>query len=105
MLNRLSRPSLPIVPLKAPIDLIGSPYVIDGMKGLDQVVGYEANGGTLTGSEFTLPSGDTLSALPTRDAMLPAIATFALAKQHNMPLSQLSSLLPARFTCSDRLVG
>ena len=82
---------------------IGSPHVIAGMSGTEAVVGYEANGGTLTGSDFKLLNGSTLSALPTRDALLPVLATIALAKRENKYLSQLHDLLPARFTLSDRL--
>jgi phosphomannomutase len=82
---------------------IGSPHVIAGMKGTEATIGYEANGGTLTGADFPLSNGSTLSALPTRDALLPILATVALAKRENMPLSRLHDLLPARFTRSDRL--
>lgn len=83
---------------------IGSPHVIAGMSGTEAVVGYEANGGTLTGADFTLSNGSTLSALPTRDALLPVLATIALAKRENKSLSQLHDLLPARYTRSDRLI-
>ncbi|MEM0898834.1 MAG: phosphomannomutase [Pseudomonadota bacterium] len=83
---------------------IGSPHVIKSMEGMDAVIGYEANGGTLLGSDFTLPDGSTLSPLPTRDAILPILATVALAKRENIPLSKLSDSLPPRFTRSDRLV-
>lgn len=82
---------------------IGSPHVIAGMKDREAVIGYEANGGTLIGSDFILPNGAILSALPTRDALLPAFATVALAKRENTSLFGLRDLLPARFTRSDRL--
>lgn len=82
---------------------IGSPHVIAGMKDCEAVIGYEANGGTLSGSDFALPNGAVLSALPTRDALLPVLATVALAKRENTSLSGLRDLLPARFTRSDRL--
>lgn len=86
---------------------IGSPYVIEGMQqakeqGLGSVVGYEANGGflTMTGQQI---EGRRLDALPTRDAVIVALAILLLARRHGMPVSRLASLLPARFTASDRL--
>jgi phosphomannomutase len=81
---------------------IGSPYVIEAMQSLSQagdgVAGFEANGGFLLGSEI-VRDGRHLSALPTRDAVLPMLALLAAGK----PLSALSADLPARFTASDRL--
>jgi phosphomannomutase len=91
---------------------IGSPYVIAGMDGalaqLQQggaagaVVGYEANGGFLLGSDV-LQGGRSLKALPTRDAVLPMLALLVLARQRGCKLSDLSADLPKRFTASDRL--
>ncbi len=82
---------------------IGSPYVIAGMQQLaTDVVGFEANGGFLTGSRFER-DGKTLDALPTRDAVLPALAVLASAKDRGMPVSGLLQNLPARYTASDRL--
>lgn len=83
---------------------IGSPYVIAGMEGFASqvVVGYEANGGFLLGSDV-LRNGRRLAALPTRDAVLPMLALLALARERGCKVSQLSRDLPARFTASDRL--
>jgi phosphomannomutase len=86
---------------------IGSPYVIDGMRsaldgGAARVVGYEANGGFLTLTPFER-DGRVLSALPTRDAAIVALAVVLLAARHGIPVSQLGALLPARFTASNRL--
>jgi phosphomannomutase len=85
---------------------IGSPYVIAGMKAGTQtgqvVVGYEANGGFLLGSDV-LRNGQTLTALPTRDAVLPMLALLCMAREQGTALSQLSQRLPARYTASDRL--
>lgn len=86
---------------------IGSPYVIAGMRealhdGAGRVVGYEANGGFLTMTPLEL-DGRVLSALPTRDAAIVALATILLARRNGVPVSQVSALLPARFTASDRL--
>jgi phosphomannomutase len=90
---------------------IGSPYVIAGMEtaGVDAdtqhnqvVVGYEANGGFLLGSDVVC-DGRRLTALPTRDAVLPMLALLCMARSQGTALSQLSQRLPARYTASDRL--
>ena len=82
---------------------IGSPYVIAGMQSAHGVVvGYEANGGFLLGSEV-VRGGRHLAALPTRDAVLPMLALMSLARERGCKLSQLASSLPARFSASDRL--
>ena len=54
---------------------IGSPYVIAAMQAAPgaRVVGYEANGGFLTQSEI-VRDGRRLAALPTRDALIVALA-------------------------------
>ncbi|WDE99019.1 phosphomannomutase [Lentisphaera profundi] len=86
---------------------IGSPYVIAAMKeasesGSKMVVAYEANGGFLTNSDFVL--GDkTLSALPTRDAVILHIALLVEMKNRGCRLSDLLTTLPERYTISDRL--
>ncbi len=86
---------------------IGSPYVIEAMQqakreGARRVVGYEANGGFLTMTD-TEVSGRCLTALPTRDAVIAALAVLVLARRQGVPVSQLGKLLPQRFTASDRL--
>ncbi len=79
---------------------IGSPYVIDGIDALrdaaSRIVGWEANGGFLTGSDLALQSG-TLAALPTRDATLPMLANLFAAVEAGVTLGQLWDRLPARF--------
>jgi phosphomannomutase len=83
---------------------IGSPFVIAGMlqaKG-QTVVGYEANGGFLLGSD-ALGENKNLSALPTRDAVLPMLALLCMAREQGVALSKLKLTLPARYTASDRL--
>ncbi len=87
---------------------IGSPYVIAAMTealagGSAPVVGYEANGGFLLGSDVTSPRGTRLAALPTRDALLPMLSMLALAAEKGSPLSRITEGLPARYTASDRL--
>jgi len=107
---------------------IGSPYVIAGMQQVsspllnplplageeaneslrefhdndDAVVGFEANGGFLVGTPFTR-DGRKLEPLPTRDAVLPALAVLAAARELDGKVSTLMHDLPARYTASDRL--
>lgn len=80
---------------------IGSPYVIEGMKelgGFNQVAGFEANGGFLLATNI-----QTLSALPTRDAVLPVLSVLAASKGQSKTLSELVGALPQRYTASDRI--
>lgn len=85
---------------------IGSPYVIAGMQQLagksNSIAGFEANGGFLLGSEISL-NNQVLEPLPTRDAVLPALAVLAAARQASLPISEVVNSLPARYTASDRL--
>jgi phosphomannomutase len=81
---------------------IGSPYVIAGMqtavaKGHRRVCGWEANGGFLTGSDIDR-NGKTLTALPTRDAVLPLLCALSAANQRRMTVPELFSTLPRRFS-------
>jgi len=79
---------------------VGSPFVIDAMEKAQgrAVVGYEANGGFLLG--FT--AGD-LTALMTRDCMLPIIVPLSIAASEGKSLSALRAELPPIFTAADRL--
>ncbi len=86
---------------------IGSPFVVASMieasfAGCKGVIGYEANGGFLTNSDFPI-AGETLRALPTRDAVLPTLAIILLSIQQCKPISALLADLPQRFTASDRI--
>jgi phosphomannomutase len=87
---------------------IGSPYVVAALDELrlagkwGRVVGWEANGGFLTGSDVVLAAG-TLSALPTRDSMLPILANLFAAAERKTSLAELWNLLPARFGCAGLL--
>lgn len=83
---------------------IGSPYVIaefaELAKTYQRIAGFEANGGFLLGSDMLL--GDKpLAALPTRDAVLPALMVLAAAGKGT--ISSLVNALPKRFTHSDRI--
>ncbi len=84
---------------------IGSPYVIEAMNGAlggtEKVVGYEANGGFLTATDFTIAG--VLPALPTRDALLVGLSVLLSARAQRLSISQLLATLPQRFTASDRL--
>jgi phosphomannomutase len=86
---------------------IGSPYVIAAMQeaadgGASTVVGYEANGGFLLQTPL-VQDGRRLAPLPTRDAALVPIAVLLLARARGVPVSQLATLLPPRFTASERI--
>jgi phosphomannomutase len=83
---------------------IGSPHVIKAFADMPLhcvgYAGFEANGGFLLGSTIML-NGKALSALPTRDALLPALCLLIAAG--DKPLSTLLMALPSRYTASDRL--
>lgn len=86
---------------------IGSPYVIAAMQaalaaGETEVCGYEANGGFLLGSDVRSDRG-ILTALPTRDAVLPIIAILVAARSSS--IRQIVARLPNRFTFSDRIAN
>lgn len=82
---------------------VGSPFVIAAMENASQhgkkaIVGFEANGGFLTWSDFS-----KLKALPTRDCFLPILAVLHTAKTTGQPLSQLPKAFPMAAALSDRI--
>ncbi|QCJ72093.1 phosphomannomutase [Providencia heimbachae] len=83
---------------------IGSPYVIEAFidlaKDYKKIAGFEANGGFLLGSTVKI-NGKKLSALPTRDAVLPFLMLLSAAKEKG--ISELVKELPQRITFSDRI--
>lgn len=83
---------------------IGSPYVIEAFSDLAKdyrkIAGFEANGGFLLGSNIEI-NGKQLSALPTRDAVLPFLMLLSAAKEKG--IAKLVAALPQRITFSDRL--
>lgn len=83
---------------------IGSPYVIAAFDKLKkssvQVAGFEANGGFLLGSDIYV-NGIKLTALPTRDALLPVLAVLAMVGTDT--IGNLVKQLPSIYTASDRL--
>ena len=84
---------------------IGSPYVIAEFEGLakqySSVAGFEANGGFLLGSDTQL-NQQTLKALPTRDAVLPAIMLLSASKSAG-GISALVDACSIRHSASDRI--
>jgi phosphomannomutase len=86
---------------------VGSPYVIAGMQkalaaGYQKVVGFEANGGTLTGSTFSVVGG-SFAPLPTRDSFLPALAALHLRAERREPLSFVAASFRLASATADRL--
>jgi phosphomannomutase len=82
---------------------VGSPYVIAGMAAADgKVVGFEANGGVLLGSDVEI-NGTTISALPTRDALLPILCVLGAAQAAGQSVAEIVATLPPRTAASDRL--
>jgi phosphomannomutase len=82
---------------------VGSPFVIAGMtQASGAVVGFEANGGVLLGSDVSI-NGTTIAALPTRDALLPILSVLGAAEVAGCTVSQLVATLPPRIARSDRL--
>lgn len=86
---------------------IGSPYVIAGMQALQaknhsHIVGYEANGGFLIQDDIS-QHGKSLSALPTRDAVIVILSLLISSRQQEITLSVLADRLPERYTYSDRI--
>jgi len=81
---------------------IGSPYVISEFSMLREdytrIAGFEANGGYLLGTDIEV-NGKMLTALPTRDALLPVLIVLA---QSNSVADMLLKL-PKRFVASDRI--
>ena len=70
-------------------------------KQYSSVAGYEANGGFLLGSD-TVINSVSLKALPTRDAVLPAIMLLAACK-NGETISSLVNTCSLRFSASDRI--
>lgn len=65
-------------------------------------MGFEANGGLLTASTFTI-NGYSLSPLPTRDSFLPILAVLSLAAERKQTLSALAETYNLPVAAADRL--
>jgi phosphomannomutase len=86
---------------------VGSPFVIAGMtdalaSGRQCVIGFEANGGVLTGNAIKAGTAD-LVALPTRDSVLPILCAFAAARVAGQSLSAHVAGLGLPVAASDRI--
>ena len=86
---------------------VGSPFVIAGMEEASSsaargIVGFEANGGTLTASVFKVAGGE-LQPLPTRDSFLPILAVLSTARRSGKPVSEVKKGLGLPVTAADRL--
>jgi phosphomannomutase len=86
---------------------IGSPFVVAGMAearrdGATAVAGFEANGGFLLGSDVEV-GGRHLAALPTRDSVLPLLATLVAARSADTTVAALAASLRFKSTASHRL--
>ncbi len=86
---------------------IGSPFVVAGMAlarrdGAAAVAGFEANGGFLLGSDAAA-GGRRLAALPTRDSVLPLLATLVAARSAGTTVAALAASLGFNATASHRL--
>jgi phosphomannomutase len=86
---------------------VGSPHVIAGMQaevqaGRHNVMGFEANGGLLTASDFQV-NGASIRALPTRDCVLPCLAVLSYVATRRQTLSQLAEQVDLPCALSDRL--
>ncbi|AXA33408.1 phosphomannomutase [Francisella adeliensis] len=87
---------------------IGSPFVIEAMNSLlndktNKVAGYEANGGFLTANDIVSVDGNKITALPTRDAVLPILAVILMSIEKQCTISELLADLPARYTASSKI--
>ncbi|AOX17208.1 phosphomannomutase [Kozakia baliensis] len=87
---------------------IGSPFVVAAMMeavaaGQLPTMGYEANGGFLLASDI-VRDARALTALPTRDSILPMLSAIIAARGYQDDLTALVASLPPRYTLSDRLV-
>ena len=83
---------------------VGSPHVIAGMQQSrhEPVVGYEANGGFLLGSDVLI-AGQRLAALRTRDAMLPILLVLRAACRIGGGVSALTRRFATRHSFSERI--
>lgn len=86
---------------------VGSPYVIAAMDdaiiiGSQAVMGFEANRGVMLASDFSL-AGGTLSALATRDCVLPILAALHKSAGIEAPLSAVVAQYSLPITLAGRI--
>lgn len=87
---------------------VGSPYVVAAMEdaaasGCTDIIGFEANGGTLLASDVAGPAGRRLAALPTRDAVLPILGALMAVVRSGRPLSAVVAEMEVGHAVADRL--
>lgn len=78
---------------------IGSPYIIEKINelvsdGKGRIVGYEANGGVIIGTDF-YTEGKILKALPTRDSLIALLTIITHANKAKLKISELAK----KYTC------
>jgi phosphomannomutase len=87
---------------------IGSPYVIESMnnalKEHEKIIGYEANGGYLLGSDFIV-EGRKIEKLPTRDSVLVLICALLYCYDQNKKISEVVEEIAHKHVYSDSLKG
>jgi phosphomannomutase len=86
---------------------VGSPFVIEGIGeavrgGARTILGFEANGGVLLGSEI-VRGGHRLAALPTRDAMLPILCALSEIVTRGRPLNEVAEAFSFKAVVSNRI--
>jgi phosphomannomutase len=74
----------------------------EARRGADRVVGFEANGGVMLGTDLER-DGRRLGALPTRDSLLPILACLCEVAARGRPLSAIADEFGFRAAQSDRL--
>lgn len=92
---------------KVALTKIGSPYVIEQMNQLQQkyrsnILGFEANGGTLLGSDFRIGK-KTLSALPTRDSVIAILSALYYLRDKKFSLKQFRKKFKLTYTTSSSI--
>lgn len=87
---------------------VGSPYVLAAMEeaavtGANDIIGFEANGGTLLASDAINARTHPLKALPTRDAVLPILGALIAVVRCGRPLSAVVEEMAVGHALADRL--
>lgn len=82
---------------------VGSPFVVAELaEAAGPVIGFEANGGTFVGRGVQA-DGRALPPLETRDAILPLLCTFGLARRAGLSVAELVERLPLQQGLAGRL--
>lgn len=86
---------------------IGSPFVIEKMDelaklGKKKIIGFEANGGVLLGSDFKIER-KLLTALPTRDSILPIVCLLNMMNKAQTSLAQMIKQQGLSYTTSSSI--